>query len=100
MDELKLNTVGIRNNFFSIQCLLYADDLVFLSETEIDLQNMLKILENWCKKWRMKVNVNKTGVIHFRKPRVERTNFVFQFDLDIVQVVDRYKYLGLVFHEY
>ena len=48
----------------------------------------------------MKVNVNKTGVIHFRKPRVERTNFVFSFDSDIVQVVDRYKYLGLVFHEY
>ena len=38
VDELRLNTVGIRNNFFSIQCLLYADDLVFLSESEIDLQ--------------------------------------------------------------
>ena len=40
-------------------CLLYADDIALIADSEIDLQNMLTILHNWCKKWRMRVNTSK-----------------------------------------
>ena len=61
--------------YFSI--LLYADDVVLLAESESDLQIMLDVLSNWCKKWRLDINDTKTQVIHFRNPSKQRS--VFQF---------------------
>ena len=36
--------------------LLYADDTILLSESITDLQNMLNILNNYCKLWHLTVN--------------------------------------------
>ena len=46
--------------------LLYADDIVLVSENEENLQVMLNHVQNWCVKWQMKVNIEKTEVVHFR----------------------------------
>ena len=100
VDELRTKTKGIKNDYFDVQCLLYADDLVFVAENEIDLQNMLNILSNWCKNWRMTVNVAKTNIIHFRKARARKTNFIFVLDEAIIKIIDKYRYLGLIFNEF
>ena len=99
VQELRQNTIGIKNDYFDVQCLLYADDLALVSESEDDLQTMFNILSIWCKKWRMKVNTSKTAIIHFRKPRIRETQFNFTFNSDIITKVAKYKYLGLVFNE-
>ena len=42
-----------------VSCLLYADDLVLLSETKEGLQNSLNALEQFTKDWFMEVNPKK-----------------------------------------
>lgn len=40
ISDLKNGSVGIRNEYFNLQCLLYADDLTLISASENDLQSM------------------------------------------------------------
>ena len=44
----------------SLNCLLYADDLLLMSETETGIQNCLNKLHVYCKKWCLKINMKKT----------------------------------------
>ena len=61
--EIKESGIGIQieENLF-INILLYADDIVLLTSSENDLQDLLFIVENWCKKWRLEVNLTKTNI--------------------------------------
>jgi hypothetical protein len=44
----------------NIGCLLFADDLLILSETKEGLQHSLNNLSNYCDNWQLDINVNKT----------------------------------------
>ena len=46
--------------------LMYADDIVLVGETIIQLQRKINILEKFCRKYGMKVNLDKTKVMVFR----------------------------------
>ena len=39
-----------------INSLLYADDLILLSQTQKGLQTSLNKLEEYCKKWKLEIN--------------------------------------------
>ena len=39
-----------------VHCLMYADDLVLMSLSEVGLQNKLNILNVYCKEWDLEVN--------------------------------------------
>ncbi len=67
--EIKDMDIGIPIGELKLCILLYADDIVLLSENERDLQSMLDKLNEWCVKWHMKVNETKTNVIHFRNKK-------------------------------
>ena len=73
---------------------LYADDTVLISESAEDLQVFLNAFEQYCTKWKLTVNVDKTKVVIFSKDRLStKYNFYFQYvPLDIVK---EYKYLGI-----
>jgi hypothetical protein len=43
-----------------LNCLLYADDLLLLSESKEGLQSCLDSLKAYCDRWKLKVNLNKT----------------------------------------
>ena len=60
VQELKDGSSGINLGELIVVCLLYADDLVLVSESPEDLQKMLDILNNWCKRWRLRVNISKS----------------------------------------
>jgi hypothetical protein len=96
VDCIKDNSVGIHYPEFDVQCLLFADDLVLISESESDLQKMFDCVSEWCMKWRMKVNVNKSKVVHYRVKSHRETNFIFNMSGDVVEKVPSYKYLGLI----
>ena len=56
----KLNELdcGIQFNETSIiSILLYADDIVIMSDCEAKLQAMLKCLNDWCKQWGLVINL-------------------------------------------
>jgi hypothetical protein len=83
--------------------LLYADDLVILSECPDDLQRNLNALHDYCDKWSLAINPSKTKVIVFSKPvRTIKTeqvdnHFTPSVGNTNLEVVDEYKYLGIVF---
>ena len=47
--------------------LLFADDTSLFGEDVEGLEQSLMVLEEWCSRWGMKVNVEKSTIIHFRK---------------------------------
>ena len=98
--DLKDYECGVDIDGIRRPCLLYADDIALIAESETDLQNMLTILHNWCKKWRMRVNINKSKIVHYRIKSQERTKVDFSFGNGKLEVTEKYKYLGLVLNEF
>ena len=47
--------------------LLYADDIVFFSETAEGLQKGLHISKEYCDKWKLIINTSNTKLMVFRK---------------------------------
>ena len=51
----------------SISSLLYADDIVLISNSAEGLQRAMNKLGNFCQVWNLTVNISKTKVIVFNK---------------------------------
>ena len=90
---------GVKLGTRSFNSLLYADDLIFLSDTIEGLQLLMKRFKSFCNKWRLTVNVNKTKVIIFNNDLSRAKNVVntFSINRDSIEVVDSYLYLGVIF---
>ena len=82
--------------YFKILILLYADDTILLSESRDDLQIMLNEFSTYCKKWKLKINVQKTKILIFSKGRIPK-NLKFHIDNNEIEIVKDYKYLGIFF---
>ena len=80
--------------------LLYADDIVLLAPNEKNLQIMLNYVADWCSKWKMAVNEEKTQVVHFRPPRKQQSKFTWKFNEHSLLLVNQYKYLGVILNEH
>ena len=48
----------------NICVLLYADDIVLLAENEKDLQTLLNTTHEWCSKWKLNINIEKSKIMH------------------------------------
>ena len=79
----------------TLSVLLYADDIVCMAESEEQLQSILFIVENWCRKWRLEVNMSKTNILHVRQKKRPQSRFIFLFDMKPVSYCSSYKYLGM-----
>ena len=97
---INLNVEGMPQLDYIFNILLYADDTVCLAENEIDLQSILFIIENWCKKWRLEINLTKTNILHIRNTRKAQSKFTFLFDMRPVPYCTFYKYLGVNINEF
>ena len=97
--EIKEAAIGARLADLTVGSLLYADDIVLLAESENDLQSLLNIVCSWCGRWRLRINKDKTQVVHFRK-RVLRSEFVFCFGSTPLSYTEHYKYLGLTLDDH
>ena len=59
-----------------VNCLLYADDLILVSESRFDLQNCLK-LQTYCNKYKLKVNTKKPKQWRLRKDNLANLRKIF-----------------------
>ncbi len=101
MTRRKRRGLGVEVDGLMIALLLYADDLALLAESEQDLQDMLHLLHEWTQQFNMSVNIDKTNVVHFRRdPSIPCTEAVFTLVDEGVQVVDRYRYLGMLLTQF
>ena len=83
-----------------IPILLFADDIVLLTECEKDLQLLLDKLVQWCNKWKIKINESKSKIMHFRPKQYRLTYFLLKFSGTRIETVSSYKYLEVVFDEH
>ena len=78
-------------------CCLYADDRVVFAKTSDELKRGLDLLADYCKRWKLTINVSKTKVLVFRKGGVLPRNISFNYDGTPLEIVQSFKYLGVVF---
>jgi hypothetical protein len=79
-----------------VSCLMFADDVVLVSETAEGMQKSLDKLDAYCKNWLLKVNYEKTKIMIFNKAG-KRIKENFTLDNTPLECTDSYTYLGLVF---
>ena len=99
-EHIDINQTNISQEALFINILLYADDIVCMAESEHDLQELLNIVENWCRKWRLEVNLMKTNIMHVRPIRRQQSKFMFLFNCRPVEYCKYYRYLGTTINEY
>ena len=73
--EINHLNAGVKFENEQLSMLLYADDIVFISSSEMQL--MLDTLHQWCKRLRVLINSTKSKTVHFRQSRKPRS--VYQF---------------------
>jgi hypothetical protein len=89
------NCDPVRVGDLSVNCLLYADDIVLLSESKSGLQSSLNILGIYCSNWKLQVNVEKSKVLIFNSNGKTPVN-EFSYNNNIIQTVSTYYYLGVM----
>ena len=90
---------GVKFEDEELSILLYADDIVILSETEAGLQKLLDSANGWIQHNKMSANMEKTKIVHFRKAKAPLTKTQFYLGKSKIEGTTEYKYLGLSLNE-
>ena len=86
---------GIDLGYLKLFSLLYADDILIMSETEEGLYKGLLLLEEYCDRLKLTVNCTKTKVMIFRQwGRIRQT---IRFLSKALEIVTKFTFLGIVF---
>ena len=80
----------------NVSCLLYADDLVLLSNSSCGLQKALATLGSFANTWHLKVNYKKTKCMIFEKRKCKQLP-TFTLETNILTNCNSYCYLGINF---
>ena len=93
IEQGKTDPVEIQNHY--INSLLWADDIILLSETKEGLQCCLNNLDTYCQKWKLEVNLKKTKSLTFRGKGKKTTNDQFYLNTVPIEMTNEYTYLGI-----
>jgi len=77
--------------------LLFADDVILMSNTIVGLQNQLNHLKIEADRLRLTVNLDKTNVMVFRGGGHLSAREKWLYGGEVLKVTNSYKYLGLTF---
>jgi len=83
---------GTRTGELQVKILVYADDIVLISETKEDLAKMLQHLENYEKASNAKVSQQKSQIISFASEKIEKLG-----NIKHVAHNERVRHLGVFF---
>lgn len=102
-----LKNKGIRgvsiNHKSEILILGYADDLVMLEDSVIDMEKIFKFLYKYCQAYDLEVNITKTKIIEFKRgghghKRMNNKKYTgFDYGGGKIEIVKEYVYLGVMF---
>ena len=76
---------------------LYADDALLFSETYEGMQYLLDVFNDYCKLWKLEVNLSKTKTVIFSK-RKFRPPLRLKLDGKELEYTDCFSYLGVIFY--
>ena len=77
--------------------LLYADDTTICPESAEGLQQALDALSDYCDKWSLRVNVDKTKVVVFSRGKIRKMPTI-KYKGRSLEVVFEFQYLGVCFN--
>lgn len=83
--------------YLKLFTLLYADDTVLMADSPTELQNCLNAFSSYCNEWKLSINTEKTKILIFGARK--KSNLQFKLNNKIVEIVDKYKYLGVYFSQ-
>ena len=63
-------------------------DIILLGKTPEDLQQALSVLEEYCLRWKLKVNTDKTKIMIFRKGGRIPNNINFIYKNESIEIVN------------
>ena len=86
---------GIEIDMLKLFVLLYADDIILFAESGDKLQNGLNLLQDYCTKSKLTVNITKSKIMIFKRGRAS-SNERFMYKNEALEIVSTYKYLGIV----
>jgi len=94
--ELDSSGLGVTVAEVHIACLAYADDIVLVAPSPQKLRALLKLLDEYAKKWRFCFNVAKSNVMVFgTKRQIDDANGeAFELGGEQLLLCEDYKYLG------
>ena len=81
------------NKDVPINVLMYADDLIILSDSPEGLQKQIDKLNTYCDKWKLNINIKKTKAMIFNRGN-KLINAKFFINNVVLQNVKSMKYLG------
>lgn len=93
MRELKEETRGVKVNGEQIHSIRFADDIVLMTESERDLNDMLLCLDTTLTKYKLKINAKKTKAMVISKMKNNR-KITIQVRQEPVDQVNEFCYLG------
>ena len=80
--------------------LLYADELVLISETPAGLQHCVDALQSFCNDWGLSVNTKKTKIMILSNTCIKNRSVLdghcFYFGPQPLKTTSEYKYLGII----
>ena len=79
----------------NISCLLFADDLLIMSESKEGLQNSLNSLSTFCDNWQLSLNVTKTNTMIIRQNSSKDIASIVSFKNIPITCTTEYKFLGM-----
>ena len=86
----------VKINNISVNSLLWADDLMLVSETPAGLQNAINKMNTFYQSLDLKINIKKTKVIVFNKRGIKMDKkYSFSIENVKLEITDQYQYLGL-----
>jgi hypothetical protein len=75
----------------------FAYDIANVADTPVQLQRIINTIHTFCIKYGMKVNLDKTKIIVFRRGGCLKHNEKWFYDSEQIAVVPYYKYLSLIY---
>lgn len=83
-----------------LRSLMYADDLMQAATSMAGLRKQMALLEDFAARWGLTINASKTKVMVFSRIRNEKEEkaAVLHVGGEAVEVVNKFKYLGTIFH--
>ena len=84
---------GIDIGMLKLYLLLYADNIVIFSMSSEGLD----VLCDYCQRWKLTVNTDKTKVMIFRKGGNLPRNLSFSYQGSNIEIVNKFVYFGITF---
>ena len=85
---------GLKIGDLYLVYLLFADDIVFFSEFAENLQSQIELFYKYCEIWNLIISIAKTKIVIYNQIYAKHS-FSFTLGENALEIVDKYKYLGL-----